>query len=82
MVSVNRDEYQKLLDSKEKSLSNDSGSDTKTDKVKTYKLTIKDGMSTADVSDILEKKASSPRLKTLTTMSLMPAITKKSALGV
>ncbi|MED1819366.1 hypothetical protein P4V11_10555 [Bacillus subtilis] len=56
LVSVNRDEYQKLLDSKEKSLNNDSGSDTKSDKVKTYKLTIKDGMSTADVSAILEKE--------------------------
>lgn len=55
MVSVNRDEYQKLLDSK-KSLNDDSSSDTKTDKVKTYKLTIKDGMSTADVSAILEKE--------------------------
>lgn len=55
LVSVNRDEYQKLLDSK-KSLNNDSGSDTKSDKVKTYKLTIKDGMSTADVSAILEKE--------------------------
>ncbi|MGO5674012.1 endolytic transglycosylase MltG [Bacillus subtilis] len=56
MVSVNRDEYQKLLDSKEKSLTDDSSSDTKTDKVKTYKLKIKDGMSTADVSAILEKE--------------------------
>ncbi|MDP4526087.1 endolytic transglycosylase MltG [Bacillus halotolerans] len=55
MVSVNRDEYQKLLDSKEKSLSDDSSSDTK-NKVKTYKLIIKDGMSTADVSAILEKE--------------------------
>ncbi|MFH0347235.1 hypothetical protein ACHADS_11880 [Bacillus vallismortis] len=57
MVSVNRDEYQKLLDSKEKSLNDDdSSSDTKTNKVKTYKLNIKDGMSTADVSAILEKE--------------------------
>ncbi|MFT4400080.1 endolytic transglycosylase MltG [Bacillus sp. SW14] len=57
MVSVNRDEYQKLLDSKEKSLNDDdSSSDAKKDKVKTYKLTIKDGMSTADVSAILEKE--------------------------
>ncbi|UQZ46682.1 endolytic transglycosylase MltG [Bacillus sp. PK3-037] len=55
MVSVNRDEYQKLLDSKEKSLSDDSSSDSK-NKVKTYKLIIKDGMSTADVSAILEKE--------------------------
>ncbi|MDQ0928451.1 ribosomal protein S8 [Bacillus atrophaeus] len=54
MVSVDRDEYQKLLDSKEKSLSDDSNADT--EKNKTYKLTIKDGMSTADVSDILEKE--------------------------
>ncbi|MEC1664307.1 hypothetical protein [Bacillus halotolerans] len=55
MVSVNRDEYQKLLDSKEKSLNDDSSSDSK-NKVKTYKLIIKDGMSTADVSAILEKE--------------------------
>lgn len=58
MVSVDRDEYQKLLDSKEKSLSDDSNADTEKNKNKnkTYKLTIKDGMSTADVSDILEKE--------------------------
>ncbi|KAA6454798.1 endolytic transglycosylase MltG [Bacillus atrophaeus] len=57
MVSVDRDEYQKLLDSKEKSLSDDSNADdTEKNKKKTYKLTIKDGMSTADVSDILEKE--------------------------
>ncbi|MCC9023149.1 endolytic transglycosylase MltG [Bacillus nakamurai] len=58
-VSVNRDDYQKLLDSKEKSLNTDQNSDTKKKK-KTYKLTIKDGMSTADVSSILEKEGIIP----------------------
>ncbi|MBT2574418.1 endolytic transglycosylase MltG [Bacillus sp. ISL-51] len=58
-VSVNRDDYQKLLDSKEKSLDTDQNSDTKKEK-KTYKLTIKDGMSTADVSSILEKEGIIP----------------------
>lgn len=61
-VSVNRDDYQKLLDSKEKSLNNDQNTDAKKKKV-TYKLTIKDGMSTADVSSILEKEGIIPSAK-------------------
>ncbi|MBD0407916.1 endolytic transglycosylase MltG [Bacillus sp. 1021] len=61
-VSVKRDDYQKLLDAKEKSLNNDQNTDAKKKKV-TYKLTIKDGMSTADVSSILEKEGIIPSAK-------------------
>lgn len=77
-VSVNRDDYQKLLDSKEKSLNNDQNTDDKKKKV-TYKLTIKNGMSTADVSSILEKKGLFLQRRTLMITSLTQATIKKSA---
>ncbi|MGE6629309.1 endolytic transglycosylase MltG [Bacillus sp. NPDC077027] len=66
-VSLNRDAYQELLDYKEKALkaseidstkNDDSKQDTQKTKAKTksLKIVIKNGMSTSDVSDMLEKE--------------------------
>jgi hypothetical protein len=61
-VSLDRQEYEELLSSKEEALKqadeakkNESAEEKSPKKEGTYKLTIKDGMSSADVSEILEK---------------------------
>ncbi|WP_353855236.1 endolytic transglycosylase MltG [Bacillus sp. Bos-x628] len=61
-VSVSRDTYQQLLDYKEKALKASEDGDAKSDqtadkqKGKSIKVVIKNGMSTSDVSDMLEKE--------------------------
>ncbi|MFS0655310.1 endolytic transglycosylase MltG [Bacillus sp. 179-C3.3 HS] len=62
-VSVNRDTYQELLSYKEKALKASEDGDTNNDKQttekpknKSIKFVIKNGMSTSDVSDMLEKE--------------------------
>lgn len=61
-VSVSRETYQQLLDYKEKALKANEDGDSKNDKEtsdkpkgKSVKFVIKNGMSTSDVSDMLEK---------------------------
>lgn len=61
-VSVSRETYQQLLDFKEKALKANEDGDSKNDKETTdkpkgkpVKFVIKNGMSTSDVSDMLEK---------------------------
>ncbi|MEH2999887.1 MULTISPECIES: endolytic transglycosylase MltG [Bacillus] len=58
-VTVSRETYQQLLDYKEKALKANEDGDSKSDKQKpkgkSIKFVIKNGMSTSDVSDILEK---------------------------
>ncbi|WP_456266808.1 MULTISPECIES: endolytic transglycosylase MltG [unclassified Bacillus (in: firmicutes)] len=54
-VSVSRETYQQLLDYKEKALKASEDGDSKNDKGKSVKFVIKNGMSTSDISDMLEK---------------------------
>ncbi|MHC4048205.1 hypothetical protein RAD10_42170, partial [Bradyrhizobium sp. 23AC] len=61
-VSVSRETYQQLLDYKEKALKANEDGNSNTEeqtsdksKGKSIKVVIKNGMSTSDVSDMLEK---------------------------